>query len=227
MLSTSAFFLFGHSKSMTEENHPITKMYEVPSFEGVSLAASYDVSVEYGAKQEVSITAPEHLMDKVVVKVKNNVLILDLKKGKYHNPQIKAKVILPKLTHASVAGSGEMRVATFSGQQLRLVVTGSGDLNTAELYVKEQLEIILSGSGSIRTQGNASHSNIKLTGAGNCEASQLTTQTNNTIITGSGSVSIDAQHRIQANLMGSGSLYYQGEPEIEQSSLGSGKVRRQ
>lgn len=227
MLSTSAFFLFGHSKSTTEESHPTTKMYEVPSFEGVSLAASYDVSVEYGAKQEVSITAPEHLMDKVVVKVKNNVLILDLKRGKYQSPQIKAKVILPKLTYASVTGSGEMRVATFSSQQLRLVVTGSGDLNTAKLQVGEQLEMTLSGSGAIRTQGNASHSNIKLTGSGSCQASQLATQTNNTIITGSGSVSIDAQHRIQANLMGSGSLYYQGEPEVEQYISGSGKVRRQ
>lgn len=225
LVSTCAFFLFGPSKNAMEESHPITKTYEVSSFDGVSLAASYDVSVEYGTKQEVTVTAPEHLMDKVVVKVKNNVVVLGLKKGNYQQLDIKAKVVLPKLNYGAVTGSGEMRIAPFSSQRLILMVSGSGDLNTDQLQVSEQLGITISGSGSVRTKGTTAHSAIKITGSGSCQAVQLATQTNHTLITGSGSATVAVQEYVKAQLMGSGSLYYEGTPKIEQSTLGSGKVR--
>ena len=46
------------------------------------------------------------------------------------------------------------------------------------------------------------------------------------VISGSGSIYVNAEDRISAVVSGSGSINYSGNPEVEQRVSGSGRVRK-
>lgn len=231
MLAASLVLLFSRLPAMNETTDPIAKKTytDLSNFEGVALLSSYDVSVQYGDEHKVILEGAEKWIKKATIKVENKVLYLDLKKGKHNDVQLKATVILPRLSYAAVMGSGELRINAFSNlEQLAVVANGSGDIYTAgELYIKGDINIHMAGSGTVRLKGSASHSDIQIMGSGNCEAAQLATLTNVTQIMGSGTATIQAREHVKARLMGSGNLYYEGAPTIEQVVSGSGKVRNQ
>jgi hypothetical protein len=228
MLSICLFSFFTSNSTPNEEIGPeISKNFEVASFEGVSLSSSFDVSIEYGQQQQVTITGSEEFFEKLNVEVHNGVLFLGMKKGKHKKLNIKATIVIPYLNFGEVLGSGDMVIANFSNlADLKLHLSGSGNITaTKELYIKNNLNLELTGSGDIQISGSALHSNISLIGSGTCKAAHFKTNSNLTKITGSGNVEINASKEVNIHLSGSGNLYYTGNPAIQQKVTGSGKVK--
>lgn len=236
MLSICLFSFFtSNSSSNNKTNTPselefgpeISKDFDLASFEGVSLSSSYDVSIEYGSQQKVTITGSEEFIKKIDLKVEKGILFLGMKKGKYPKLNIKATIVIPHLRFAEVVGSGDMVIASFSNMSdLELRLSGSGDITAnKELYIKNNLDLEITGSGNIQVNGSALHSTISLVGSGTCKAAHFKTNSNVTKITGSGNVEINAAKEIDVRLSGSGNLYYKGNPAIQQKITGSGKVK--
>ncbi|WMX16493.1 MULTISPECIES: head GIN domain-containing protein [unclassified Aureispira] len=222
-----SFFTSNGNTSNEELGPQISKDFDLASFHGISLKSSFDVSVEYGQQQKVTITGSEEFFKNLEVTVKKGVLFLGMKKGNYPKLNLKAKIIIPQLKFGEVVGSGDLTISSFSNlENLKLQISGSGDIKTSqEVYIKNDLEARIVGSGDIKVIGSAAHSNIYLTGSGKCQLSQLKTNTNSTQITGSGSAKVNATKKIEVHLSGSGSLYYKGAPSIQQSITGSGKLK--
>lgn len=219
-------FITNNSASNDETGPEISKNFDLASFEGVSLSSSFDVSIEYGQQQQVTITGSEKFFKSLDLKVTNKVLSLNMKKGTYQNLNIKAKIVLPYFSFGEIVGSGDMSISSFSNlAELKLRLSGSGDIITNELYIKNNLDLEITGSGNVQINGSAQHSNISLTGSGTCKATHFKTNSNLTRITGSGNVKINAIKDIDVRLSGSGNLYYTGNPTIQQKITGSGKIK--
>jgi hypothetical protein len=226
ILSFSLSSFFNHVAYSQETKPQISKKFDVAAFQGVSLSSSFDVSIEYGEQQEVTITGSEEFFKKLKVDVDQGVLFLGMKKGKYENLDIKATIVIPTLKLGEVTGSGDMLISNFSNlTHLDLRISGSGDIATKELYIKDNLNLVISGSGNIQVNGSAQHSNINLTGSGMCKSSNFKTNSNLTRISGTGNAEINALKEIKVQLSGSGNLHYNGTPAIEQEITGSGKVK--
>jgi len=229
ILSFSLSSFFSNAAHPEETKPPISKNFDLASFQGVSLSSSFDVSIEYGQQQEVTITGSEAFFEKLEVKVEKGILFLGMKKGKYKNLDLKAKIIIPHLTFGGIVGSGDMIISNFSNlTDLKLRISGSGDITaTKELYVKNNLEVQITGSGDVQINGSAQHSAISVSGSGECKAANFKTNSNSTRITGSGNVEINAAKEVEVQLSGSGNLYYKGNPSIRQRITGSGNVKPQ
>lgn len=206
---------------------PITKEFDFGTITEVALESSFDVSIKYGAKQKVVITGSEEHIEKLNVRLKGKRLLLGMKKGRYNNLNLKAEITIPYLDVAIVAGSGDMEVGAFDNlKNLGLIVSGSGNIiTTSTVTVKNTIDIKISGSGNIHVNGTASHSNILISGSGDSRATKLKTDSNSSLISGSGNAEIDATNKINANLSGSGNVYYTGSPDIERQEIGSGRVK--
>jgi hypothetical protein len=230
MLSICLSSFFTSSYTPNEETGPvISKDFDLAPFEGVSLVSSFDVSIEYGQQQQVTITGSEEFFEKLDLKVEKGVLFLGMKKGKYSKLNLKAKIVIPRLSFGEIVGSGDMLISNFSNLvDLKLRLSGSGDITaTKELYVKNNLEVQITGSGNVQINGSAQHSTISVTGSGECKAADFKTNSNLTRITGSGNVEINATKEVEVQLSGSGDLYYKGNPNIQQRITGSGNVKPQ
>lgn len=81
-----------------------------------------------------------------------------------------------------------------------------------------------SGNVSIDTPMATDHLKIQLMGSGNFSGFQLTTQTCQADMVGSGNCEITVMRALDATLEGSGSLFYKGTPSIEVETNGSGEV---
>ncbi|MGW8314932.1 MAG: GIN domain-containing protein [Bacteroidales bacterium] len=81
-----------------------------------------------------------------------------------------------------------------------------------------------SGNVTINTPMATDHLEIQLMGSGNFSGFQLTTQTCQADMVGSGNCEISVMRALDANLEGSGSLFYKGTPSLEVETSGSGQV---
>lgn len=228
MLSICLLSFFTSSCTPNDETGPeISKDFDLAPFEGVSLASSFDVSIEYGQQQQVTITGSEAFFEKLEVKVEKGILFLGMKKGKYSKLNLKAKITIPRLNFGEIVGSGDMLISNFSNlTDLKLRISGSGDITaTKELSIKNNLEVQITGSGDVQINGSAQHSTISITGSGECKSADFKTNSNLTRITGSGNVEINAAKAVEVHLSGSGDLYYKGNPSILQKITGSGNIK--
>lgn len=244
LLSTS--LAFTACAQIKGEGPIVTKTLNVKDFDGVSLEGSFNVEVNEGAK---SVVAKGHgnIIDLLETDVDNGVLKLELEKGNYRDYELTVMVSTETLEKLKVAGSGDMKVGSFSGlNNLDVAVAGSGNLTSTgvlkmsghcetsvagsgdidvEIEAKE-LEVSIAGSGDVKVSGSAEEQEISIAGSGDYSGSKLSSKKAEVSISGSGDVKIDVQNELEVSIAGSGDVTYSGSPKVDSSVMGSGDVRR-
>ena len=116
----------GCSQSRAEDGGPmVQRSYQVGPFERIEVAGPYDVEVHTGAAPSVSARGPEKLIERLVVEVKGDKLVIHTKehRGFFHwdstHGSAKVAVTVPSLRGADIAGSGGI---TAIGRSTTLVV---------------------------------------------------------------------------------------------------------
>jgi hypothetical protein len=121
-------------------------------------------------------------------------------------------------------GAGELFVNGITGDSLTIEITGSGiagitDIDTLALTASVR------GSGSLVGTGSADTSDISCTGSGDVRTRELVTTDVHAMLTGSGSVQVNAVASITATVSGSGTLAVWGGPDLRDvNRTGSGSV---
>jgi len=121
-------------------------------------------------------------------------------------------------------GAGELFVNGITGDSLTIEITGSGiagitDIDTLTLTASVR------GSGSLVGTGSADTSDISCTGSGDVRTRELVTTDVHAMLTGSGSVQVNAVASITATVSGSGTLAVWGGPDLRDvNRTGSGAV---
>ncbi|MCP3061276.1 DUF2807 domain-containing protein [Myxococcus sp. K38C18041901] len=130
----------------------VTEARGVEGFESVAYEGNLDVRVREGATPAVEVTLDSNLQDNVRAFVQSDGTLRIETDGNL-DPQGPAHVdvTLPRLTGASLSGSGQVRVDGFLGQQaehVRLRAEGSGRLSYCG--AARVLEAHLEGSGELK-----------------------------------------------------------------------------
>lgn len=227
----------GNGQVETETRH-------VQRFDAISLGGSGSLSVHRGDfKVEVSCDA--NILPYILTEVVGTELQIGVRPGvSILSPtKLHYEVSLPELSGLKVSGSGRAEAEAFSGKDVRLTVSGSGDI--AGDFAYERADVLVSGSGSMRIKGVFDASSVKISGSGGAAIRGSTTsldlatsgsghfdgkdfaaQTAQARCSGSGGGEIRAATSLDARLSGSGRLSYWGNPQVEVSSSGSGRLRR-
>jgi hypothetical protein len=181
-----------------------TQARAVPSFTGLALAGSNEVTVVVGAPRSVTVHADTNLISHVTTRVVAGTLIIG-DTGNYtsHAP-MNVDVSVPSLTALNLSGDGQISIAGISVPQLAVTVTGSG---------------LLSASGTVDRLG------VTLSGDGMAELSQLSARDVHAVLTGSGLIKVDATSSLNASVPGSGLIMYTGNPsQVVTSVTGTGSI---
>ncbi|MCP3730387.1 DUF2807 domain-containing protein [Sphingomonas sp. MG17] len=204
-----------------------TRTFDVAGFTGVALLGADDVEVRHGASFAVSAQGDSALLDKLEIRKDGDTLKIGRKDGDWNwggDTGAKITVTLPRLTAASLAGSGDMTVDRAEGD-FRGAVAGSGDLKIAQLG-GGKAGLSIAGSGDIGVAaGQAAEISARIAGSGNIDAAGVKAERGNVSIAGSGSVRAQFTGEAKVSIVGSGDVEVTGGAKCQVSQMGSGTAR--
>jgi len=232
-VAAAAIASAGCGRTRAEDGGPIVqRSYQVGTFERIAVAGPYEVEVRTGGAPSVSASGPEKLIERLVVEVKGDRLLIHPREergfhwgGWSHRGTAKIQVTAPMLREAAIAGSGGISIDKVQGPAFEGSVAGSGDLNLDSLDV-ENLKLSIGGSGDVRARsGQARNAEYSIAGSGDIDARGIRSETADVSIAGSGTINGQATGTADVSIMGSGDVVLTGGAKCSVSKAGSGDVR--
>jgi len=182
----------------------ITESRNVGSFSKINLSGSPDVDVTVGSGVSVAVTADDNIVPIINTTVDGDTLNIDSKQSYSTSHDVKVKITVPTLDGVFVSGSGDIHATGLKAGEMRVKVTGSGD---------------------ITLNGTAGHLSTEVTGSGDVRAGDLSARSVQVNVTGSGDVTVRATEELDATVTGSGDVHYFGNPpQVRKHVTGSGDI---
>ncbi|WP_316771317.1 head GIN domain-containing protein [Pedobacter frigiditerrae] len=204
---------------------------DVKNFNGIAAGGPIDVVITLGTTESLRFEGDEDAIATLITEVKGNILMIRPKTSwtswahKYENKKITAYVSAKTIKSLTMSGNGKMSVkGTIQGSSLASTLSGSGSI-TASIDV-DNFAGTISGSGSLNISGKADNATVTVSGSGSLTKKGLSVGSLSSVISGSGSVNVNAEDHIDAVVSGSGSINYSGNATVEQRVIGSGRVRK-
>jgi len=216
--------VIGVSKFKKEER-------DVKNFNAIMAGGPISVIVTLGNTEGLRFEGDADAISTLITEVISNKLIIRPQNSwtswarKYQGKKIVAHVSAKTLKSLAMSGDGSITVkGTLQGNSLATALSGSGFI-TANINVSNYSGVI-SGSGNLNISGNADDASITVSGSGSLTKKGLSVGSLQTVISGSGSVNVNADDHINAVISGSGSVNYSGDASVEKRVVGSGRVRK-
>lgn len=216
--------------AIAAQSATIERSYHVGSFDKVAAAGPNQVVVRVGGATSVSARGPAETLDKMEVVVERGGLqIRPRREFRNHFDWRGMKpaafsVTLPRVTAASLAGSGDMRIDRAEGSSFDASVAGSGSLDIAALRVGKAA-LSTAGSGNLSARGSAIRADLSIAGSGSVRARGVTSRTAAVSIAGSGNAELTAKETADVSIVGSGDADIAGGARCRVSRIGSGRAR--
>ena len=205
---------------------------DLKGFSEVSLGINATLYLTQGNTESIEIECDDDIFEKIEFELKGDKLVIKNEsdrwnwKSGWNRSEVDIYVTMKDIEGIYVSGSGTIESKnTINSTDLRLAISGSGDM---ELDIEsDELDLRISGSGSINLNGDAEEAEAKISGSGKIKAEDLTVKSFDASISGSGNCYITATEEVSARISGSGSVYYAGNPsKINSNSSGSGKIKK-
>lgn len=202
-----------------------TRSYEATGFTGVDLRGSDDVDVKAGNSFSVIAEGNPKVLDVLEIKVVDGTLRV----GRKWNSNVddddhgaRIHVVMPKLTSASVSGSGDLTVDRAEGD-FDGSIAGSGNLDIAALNANAA-KLSVAGSGDMTLAGSVAKLSASIVGSGDIDGRKLTASGASISIVGSGSMRGVVKGGASVSIAGSGDVDLTGGAKCSVNAVGSGEA---
>jgi hypothetical protein len=225
LIALSAFVLGIKAQNVTDNR-------ELSYFNKISLRVSANLYIKQGEDARISIETDEETLEKLIVEVVNNKLIIRFGIGdrlfsSFTPGDMKLKLVAPKIDMLSIQGSGSIFAdKPIITKILDLNIAGSGDIKLADVRC-DRLEASINGSGDIVVSGEnkIKETEVTIAGSGNYKGYQLVSDFGSVKIAGSGDCDVHVTEHLEVKILGSGNVTYKGHAAVDASISGSGEIR--
>ncbi len=167
-----------------------------------------DIYLTQDNSQSIRIEADDNIIDEVITRKENDVLLVGLKDGSYSNVTLRAYVSLKTIESITINGAG--KVATQNSMNC------------------DNLDVIINGAGDINILGNGNYMYCFINGAGNVMAKDFSIQKCKAMVNGAGNITLNVTENLDATVNGAGNIFYYGNPaNVTTSITGVGHIVRQ
>jgi Putative auto-transporter adhesin, head GIN domain len=182
-----------------------TQSRALPTFSGLDLAGSNNVTISVGGRQSVVVHADSNLLRYVTTRVVAGNLIIGTSGSFTTRNPMNVQVSVPSLAAVTLSGSGQISVAGIDASRLT---------------------VMLPGSGALYASGTVAQLDVTLGGSGLAQLDNLAARDVHAVVAGSGLIRVTATVSLNAAVSGSGAIIYSGDPQVTSSVTGSGAVTR-
>lgn len=217
-------------KSVKGNGEMKTETRDVGSYDGISVAGFFNVTLVAGDEGKLTIEGESNLLDYIETEVSGGTLKIKVEKNQNlktsWGKDIKIVVPFKDIDRVSLSGSGEIiSKDLIKANNFEVSVSGSGDVN---LEVEaNNTESRVTGSGDLNLRGSTKDHIVKVTGSGDIEAGRFKADNVDAQVTGSGDIRVACEKSIKARVTGSGDIEYVGNPGKQDTKVaGSGDITR-
>ena len=183
----------------------VSQIRTVDECSGLMIKNLGNVYLTQDDNQSIVIEADYNIIDQVITKKENDMLVVGLKDGSYSNVTLKAYVSLKTIES--------------------LTINGAGNITTLNSLSCDNLYITINGAGNITVKGNGNYLNSLINGAGNITAKEFPVATCKAYVNGAGNCTINVTDELDATVNGAGNIYYYGNPSTVRTSIsGVGRI---
>lgn len=204
----------------------IEKDFDFKGFTSINVSGGFDLYISQGDDESVKLILDRELEKYLVVEIKGDALKIKLKSHikfglfKKSTP-LKAIVVVKDIKSIYVSGGGNINTNKLISKNLRIGLSGGGDLNIDTSVDKLFCEI--SGGGDMIVKGDANSQEISLSGGGNLN-SQIDAKVSKLHLSGGGDASIYCNNSVslKAYLSGGGDVKLKGTVKVLEAGLSGG-----
>ena len=216
----------GNDNGLANGTAITTQTVATASFSKVNTVGPDDVNFVTAESFSIKAEGDAEALKLLRYTIKDGTIIIGRSKKGWWSSEgdsVTVTITAPTLTEAALAGSGNFKADTMTGDALTLAIAGSGDATISAVSGKK-LDSKIAGSGSVTFIGTADDADFAVLGSGNIDAAKLVAATAKVAIAGSGDVRVNATKTVDASIAGSGDVTVTGGAKCSKSVVGSGKV---
>lgn len=215
----------------------------------VHLGGAVSLNMKQGSTPSLVLTGDKELLAKVTVRQDGSTLSIDMEKAQVNwgmgkRQAVRAELTLPSLKEYTSHGVGASTVKGFSGDSLKLSLSGAGSLNGDVNYKRidadlggvgsvklntgksERIDLSVGGTGSTTLTGETGMLDAELGGVGSLDAKDLQASSVDLSMSGIGSATVYAKDSAKVELTGlGGATVYGNPPKRSSSATGLGSVK--
>ncbi|MCK3682529.1 head GIN domain-containing protein [Maribellus sp. YY47] len=199
----------------------------VPAFSKVNSHGAFQVYITSGEESSVVVSADENLLQFIDTWVSEGTL--HIKTDNLHSVRavIPMEVFIKTLVLNGIylSGSGLVESDLFQGDDVKIVLSGSGRIQSS--FEVQEATILLSGSGRIDVSGFAGKADVTVSGSGKINGAGFEIADCKTLTSGSGDMWLTIGDDLDSRISGSGNVFYYGNPTVKTYISGSGNVYHQ
>jgi len=201
----------------------ITQPISIDELNAINMTISADVYFIKGDDQYIEIEAQQNIIDNIERDVDNGMWVIEFDKRVYTHEPVKIYITTPHVEEIIISGSGDIYTEDmFESDEIELIISGSGDIDfSAKSLVTN---ITISGSGDIYLNGETNVQDVIISGSGDYNAYDYLSTETEVRIPGSGNCRVNVSDMLDVDISGSGNVYYKGYPTIQKTISGSGSV---
>jgi len=183
----------------------VSQTRDVEECSGLIIQNIGSVSLTQDNTQSIRIEADDNIIDEVITRKEDGVLLVGLKDGSYSNVTLRAYVSLKTIES--------------------LKINGAGNINTQNSLNCDELDVIINGAGNIAIEGNGNYMYCFINGAGIVMAKDFSIQKCKAMVNGAGNITLTVTENLNATVNGAGNIFYYGNPlNVTTSITGVGQI---
>lgn len=230
MLLLLGSYMMAGCQKLKGDGPVVEQQRQVAAFSRITNSIDGTVYITQEGDRKLSIEAQQNILDVIETPVVDGRLSIYFKNGKRigkHDP-IVVRISTPVINDLDLQGSSDMLVTNdINTSELKLNISGSGELKTKQVQVTQGLYANISGSGNILALGGAAaYGNLSISGSGSINMLPVVITKVEAHISGSGNIRTTATSQLDVHISGSGDLWYGGNPQLSTHISGSGTVRK-
>lgn len=139
--------------------------------------------------------------------------------------EVVADITVPALSSLRIEGQSNAKIeGVVSGNSLRLVISGAGDVSVGKVVVRH-LEAKISGAGNVNfSNGTVGSATYQISGAGSMSAFGVQATQVKAKVSGTGDIDVFASRQLDAKVSGAGTIRYKGGATVKSETSGIGTV---
>jgi hypothetical protein len=199
------------------------RTFTVSGFDKVDLRGSDDVDVQNGPNFAVRAEGDAAMLDELDIRKDGDTLRIGRKPGNWKDSKgVVVHVTLPRLTAASLGGSGDMKIAQAEGD-FSGALGGSGNLSIAQIR-GGKVDLSLAGTGDLNAAGTAETLSASVAGTGDLDAAGLKVKTADLTTAGTGGIKANVSGQASVSMVGTGDVTVTGGAKCSIQHLGTGEA---
>ncbi len=209
----------------TGSGNIITQDRKTDPFKGISAGSAFEVEINNGSFNKVTVECDDNLMPYIKTKVVNGVLKISTSEmGGFNNAHMKIFVTAPEIDFINASGAATIKANSELKSANKINIESSGAATIKAAVNVPQIFAEASGASTIELSGRTRQYTAKTSGSAGLKTANLQSETTAITASGASSAHVHASVSLIANASGAANIHYSGAGNLQKKTSGAANI---